>query len=85
MAEIEKTRLALQSEFGVRVFYHGADMRKPDDIRAMVDAIRALDTDAGLRSRLSELGPRQASLFSPERYQVRVRDAYAKLGVRLGD
>lgn len=57
----------------------------PYDIRAMVDAIRALDTDVGLRSRLSELGPRQASLFSPERYQVRVRDAYAKLGVRLGD
>ena len=56
-----------------------------EHIRAMVDAIRALDTDAGLRSRLSELGPRQASLFSPERYQVRVRDAYAKLGVRLGD
>lgn len=38
MAEIEKTRLALQSEFGVRVFYHGADMRKPDDIRAMVQS-----------------------------------------------
>lgn len=38
MAEIEKTRLALQTEFGVRVFYHGADMRKPDDIRAMVQA-----------------------------------------------
>lgn len=38
MAEIEKTRLAVQNEFGVRVFYHGADMRKPDDIRAMVQA-----------------------------------------------
>lgn len=38
MAEIEKTRLGLQTEFGVRVFYHGADMRKPDDIRAMVQA-----------------------------------------------
>ena len=56
----------------------------PYDIRAMVDAIRALDSDAELRGRLSEYGPRQASLFSPERYQVRVRDAYAKLGVRLG-
>lgn len=56
----------------------------PYDTRAMVDAIRALDTDADLRSRLSAFGPRQASLFSPERYQVRVRDAYAKLGVRLG-
>jgi len=38
MAEIEKTRLGLQEEFGVRVFYHNADMRKPDDIRAMVAA-----------------------------------------------
>lgn len=38
MAEIEKSRLALQNEFGVRVFYHGADMRKADDIRAMVQA-----------------------------------------------
>lgn len=56
----------------------------PYDVRAMVDAIRALDTDAGLRGRLAEFGPRQASLFSPERYQVRVRDAYATLGVTLG-
>jgi len=38
MAEIEKTRLALQGYYGVRVFYHGADMRKPDDIRAMVQS-----------------------------------------------
>lgn len=35
LAEIEKTRLALQQETGVRVFFHNADMRKPDDIRAM--------------------------------------------------
>lgn len=38
MAEIEKTRLGLEREFGTKVFYHGADMRKPDDIRAMVQA-----------------------------------------------
>ncbi len=56
----------------------------PYDIRAMVDSIRALDTDADLRGRLAAFGPRQASLFSPERYQVRVRDTYAKLGVTLG-
>ncbi|MEO3471694.1 glycosyltransferase family 1 protein [Roseomonas sp. CAU 1739] len=56
----------------------------PYDVRAMVDAIRALDTDAELRGRLSEFGPRQASLFSPERYRVRLRDAYGKLGVKVG-
>ncbi len=56
----------------------------PYDVRAMVDAIRALDSDADLRGRLAELGPRQASLFSPERYQVRLREAYAKLGVTVG-
>ena len=56
----------------------------PYDVRSMVDAIRALDSDADLRGRLAELGPRQAALFSPERYQLRLRDAYAKLGVTFG-
>lgn len=56
----------------------------PYDIRAMVDAIRALDTDAELRGRLSAFGPRQASLFSPERYRMRLRDAYARVGVPVG-
>jgi len=36
MAEIEKTRVGLEKEFGTKVFYHGADMRKPDDVRAMI-------------------------------------------------
>jgi len=56
----------------------------PYDVRAMVEAIRALDSDAELRGRLAALGPRQASLYSPERYQMRLRDAYAKLGVTVG-
>jgi glycosyltransferase involved in cell wall biosynthesis len=56
----------------------------PYDVRAMVDSIRALDTDADLRGRLAEAGPRQASLFSPERYQMRLRDAYARVGVTVG-
>jgi glycosyltransferase involved in cell wall biosynthesis len=56
----------------------------PYDVRAMVEAIRALDTDAGLRGRLAEVGPKQASLFSPERYQERVREAYARVDVRFG-
>jgi glycosyltransferase involved in cell wall biosynthesis len=55
----------------------------PYDTRAMVDAIRALDADADLRGRLSEAGPAQAALFSPERYRARLRDAYARVGVRF--
>lgn len=53
----------------------------PYDVRAMVDAIRALDKDADLRGRLSQAGPGQASLFSTERYRMRLREAYAKVGV----
>ncbi len=56
----------------------------PYDVRAMVESIRALDRDADLRGRLAQAGPGQAALFSPERYQVRLRDAYAKLGVTFG-
>jgi glycosyltransferase involved in cell wall biosynthesis len=56
----------------------------PYDVRAMVDAIRALDSDADLRGRLSQAGPGQASLFTPERYQARLRDTYARVGVKWG-
>ena len=37
-----------------------------------------------VRGRLAEVGPKQASLFSPERYQERVREAYARVDVRFG-
>jgi glycosyltransferase involved in cell wall biosynthesis len=56
----------------------------PYDVSAMVEAIRALDTDADLRGRLSQAGPGQASLFSPERYGVRLREAYGRMGVKFG-
>jgi glycosyltransferase involved in cell wall biosynthesis len=56
----------------------------PYDVRAMVEAIRALDTDADLRARLAQAGPGQASLFSPARYQMRLREVYAKVGVEFG-
>jgi len=56
----------------------------PYDVRAMVEAIRALDADEDLRARLSAFGPKQASLFSPSRYQARLREAYGRLGVRFG-
>ncbi len=55
----------------------------PYDVRAMVEGIRALDTDADLRGRLALAGPGQASLFSPERYRVRLRDAYGNMGVKI--
>lgn len=56
----------------------------PYDVRAMVDAIRALDTDADLRGRLARAGPGQAALFSPERYRMRLSEAYGKMGVSIG-
>jgi 3-hydroxybutyrate dehydrogenase len=34
--EIEKTRAAIEVEFGVKALYDGADMAKPDEIAAMV-------------------------------------------------
>ncbi|MBR0678881.1 glycosyltransferase family 4 protein [Roseomonas eburnea] len=56
----------------------------PYDVRAMVEAIRALDTDADLRGRLCQAGPGQAALFSMERYQMRLREAYGRMGVNMG-
>jgi 3-hydroxybutyrate dehydrogenase len=34
--EVEKTRAAIESEFGVKALYDGADMTKPEEIAAMV-------------------------------------------------
>jgi glycosyltransferase involved in cell wall biosynthesis len=53
----------------------------PYDVSALVQAIQALDRDATLRARLAEAGPRQAALFSPERYAARLEALYARLGV----
>ena len=54
----------------------------PYDTRAMSEAIRALDEDAALRDRLAAAGPVRAEMFSPERYQVRLAEAYAKVGAK---
>ncbi|MFH1806498.1 MAG: 3-hydroxybutyrate dehydrogenase [Pseudomonadota bacterium] len=35
---IEKTRHGLECEFGIKAFYNGADLSKPDEIAAMMDA-----------------------------------------------
>ena len=53
----------------------------PYDVRAMVAAIRALDTDAELRRRLAADGPVQAERFSPDRYRERLAAMYVKIGV----
>jgi len=53
----------------------------PYDVRAMVAAIRALDTDAELRRRLAADGPVQAEMFSPDRYRERLAAMYEKIGV----
>jgi 3-hydroxybutyrate dehydrogenase len=39
--EIEALRAAIETEFGVRCIYHGADMTKPAEIAAMVAATEA--------------------------------------------
>ena len=53
----------------------------PYDTAAMAHAIQALDSDAGLRARLSAAAPIQADLFNPARYQDRLRALYTRLGV----
>jgi 3-hydroxybutyrate dehydrogenase len=40
-AQIERTRAALAADTGVAVLYHGADMSRPAEIRAMVSAAEA--------------------------------------------
>ena len=51
----------------------------PYDVSAMSQAIRALDTNSDLRNRLAARGPAQAELFSPARYQERLRGLYARI------
>ena len=55
----------------------------PYDVRAMVEAIRALDHDAELRNWLEHAGPRRADLFSAERYERRLAEVYNRLGVKV--
>ncbi|MBI0433042.1 glycosyltransferase family 1 protein [Roseomonas sp. KE0001] len=55
----------------------------PYDVRAMVEAIRALDRDADLRGWLEQAGPRRAAVFSNEAYERRLAEVYARMGVKL--
>ena len=56
----------------------------PYDIRAMAEAIQALDRQPELRADLAARGPKRAALFDNAAYERRLVDLYAKLGVRLG-
>jgi len=49
----------------------------------MSAAIRTLDADDDLRGDLERQGVLRAGLFSMSNYQARLKDLYAKVGVRL--
>jgi glycosyltransferase involved in cell wall biosynthesis len=50
----------------------------PYDTRAIAQAIRAVDQDAGLRAELTAKGFEQAKLFSEEAYLARLRSVYER-------
>ena len=52
----------------------------PYDVPAITRGIRALDADTDLRDDLVARGRLQAAKFSPEIYQARLRELYAKVG-----
>ena len=52
----------------------------PYDVPAITRGIRALDADEALRDDLVAKGRIQAAKFSPEIYQARLRELYAKVG-----
>ncbi len=52
--EVESTRARLQREHGVKIYYSGADMQKPDEIAGMVEreafgAVNILVNNAGIQ------------------------------------
>ncbi|MBE9604180.1 glycosyltransferase family 4 protein [Acetobacteraceae bacterium H6797] len=55
----------------------------PYDVRAMIQAIRALDRDGDLRGRLSIEGPQRAALFGTEQYERKLSEVYKRLGVDM--
>ncbi len=50
-------------------------------VPALAQALRALDSDADLRARLADAGPRRAAFFSPARYGERLAALHATLGL----
>lgn len=55
----------------------------PYDPRAIGEAVRRLDADAGLRDELARKGLAQAARFTPEAYRGRLAELYGRLGVRF--
>ncbi len=54
----------------------------PYDTGAIAAALRALDSDADLRARLSHAGLQRAQHFTMDRYQERLSDMYDKVLAR---
>jgi glycosyltransferase involved in cell wall biosynthesis len=55
----------------------------PYDVRAIAEAIQALDTHESLRAELSRRGPRRAASFNAEAYDARLAELYGRLGIAL--
>ena len=56
----------------------------PYDVQAITRGIQALDADEAMRADFEVRGLTQAARFTPEAYQARLRDMYAKVGVDVG-
>ena len=55
----------------------------PYDVRALADAIRALDGDDARRAELAARAPAQAARFSPAAHAARLAPVYRALGARV--
>jgi glycosyltransferase involved in cell wall biosynthesis len=55
----------------------------PYNPRAIAEALRRLDSDAGLRAELAARGLKQAKQFSPAAYGERLTSLYSNLGVKI--
>lgn len=58
---------------------------EPTDLRALTEAMIALDGDDALRGRLQAEGPARAALFSPARHRARLAEVHARLGVPFAE
>ena len=53
----------------------------PYDVQALARGLQTLDADDALRTELVSRGRVQAGLFTPEAYQLRLRELYHKVGM----
>lgn len=69
--EIEAARAAIEGDFGVRAIYHGADMTKPAEIAALIDA--AAEAFGGVDILVNNAGIQHTSPiedFPPEKWEA---------------